>query len=64
MRNINLVISLHVFYSRVELSVVCDQQMAPPDLCHDSGVQNGGGMIEFRATQINFEVILQILQCV
>ena len=58
MRNINLVINLNAFYSWAEPSVVCDQQMAPPDLSHDSGIQNGGGSIEFPAMQISFEVML------
>ena len=38
--------------------------MAPSDLSHDACIQNGGGSIEFRATQISFEVVLQILQCI
>jgi hypothetical protein len=36
--------------------------MAPPDLSHDAGIQNGGGYIEFRAKQISFEVVMQILR--
>jgi len=38
--------------------------MAPQDLFHDACIQNGGESIEFRATQISFEVVLQILQCI
>jgi len=38
--------------------------MAPSDLSHEAFIQNGGGSIEFRATQIGFEAVLQILRCV
>jgi hypothetical protein len=38
--------------------------MTPQLLSHDSDTQNGGGSIEFRATQINFEVVLEIREYV
>jgi hypothetical protein len=28
-----------------------------------SEIQNGGGSLDFRATQINFEVVLEIQEC-
>ena len=57
MQEVPSLTDIRVFYLLVEASVACIyvcNRSHSSKISHDSGAQNGRGLIEFRGTQIDF----------